>query len=265
MKRKEQGVNELRTALPREIDLSTMFVFSFFVTQNLHCNSQEGIELGFSEKMRKIDWEGITHSRSFEVQILKENKDKKDAEFNERFKHRPPKALDEDETEFLDNYEAVSSGSLFAAFCFMNLSSHGSWKCKPYYFRYTRREYERQVADEEAQQIRSFQAAVAAQSNIVHEIKEKNPLPVVQEQKSAVKKNPASRPLGMIIKVKPQAKKARLDEENTEEISKAGNTPPNDKSKSLEPIQALNDEANKSREIALTGLVSYSDESDDDL
>ncbi|GKC15087.1 hypothetical protein Tco_1011869, partial [Tanacetum coccineum] len=27
--------------------------------------------------------------------ILKENKDKKDAEFNERFKHRPPKALDE--------------------------------------------------------------------------------------------------------------------------------------------------------------------------
>ncbi|KAI8550697.1 hypothetical protein RHMOL_Rhmol06G0127900 [Rhododendron molle] len=26
--------------------------------------------------------------------ILKENKDKRDAEFNERFKHRPPKALD---------------------------------------------------------------------------------------------------------------------------------------------------------------------------
>ncbi|KAJ8617756.1 hypothetical protein MRB53_013942 [Persea americana] len=38
-------------------------------------------------------------------EILKENKDKKDAEFNERFKHRPPKALDEDETEFLDNLE----------------------------------------------------------------------------------------------------------------------------------------------------------------
>ncbi|XXG85682.1 hypothetical protein AAC387_Pa11g0717 [Persea americana] len=41
-------------------------------------------------------------------EILKENKDKKDAEFNERFKHRPPKALDEDETEFLDNLEMVS-------------------------------------------------------------------------------------------------------------------------------------------------------------
>ncbi|ESW35238.1 hypothetical protein PHAVU_001G218100 [Phaseolus vulgaris] len=167
--------------------------------------------------------------------ILKENKDKKDAEFNERFKHRPPKALDEDETEFLDNYEA------------------------------TRRQYERQVADEEAQQIRDFQAAVAAQSNIVHEVKEKNPLPVVQEQKSAVKKNPASRPLGMIIKVKPQAKKARLDEGNTEEISKAGNTPLNNKSKSLEPVQSSNSEADKSREVALTGLVSYSDESDDEL
>ncbi|PPD68956.1 hypothetical protein GOBAR_DD34155 [Gossypium barbadense] len=60
-------------------------------------------------------------------EILKENKDKKDAEFNERFKHRPPKALDEDETEFLDKLEM------------------------------SRREYERQVADEEAEQLRSFQ------------------------------------------------------------------------------------------------------------
>ncbi|KAK7397027.1 hypothetical protein VNO78_18192 [Psophocarpus tetragonolobus] len=168
-------------------------------------------------------------------EILKENKDKKDAEFNERFKHRPPKALDEDETEFLDNYEA------------------------------SRKEYERLVADEEAQQIRSFQAAVAAQSNIVHEVKENPPLPIVQEQKSAVKKNPASRPLGMIIKVKPQAKKAKVDEGNTEEISKAGNTPVNDNSESLEPVLSLNGEADKPREVALTGLVSYSDESDDDL
>ncbi|XP_035548804.1 uncharacterized protein LOC109000490 [Juglans regia] len=38
-------------------------------------------------------------------EILKENKDKQDAEFNERFKHRPPKALDEDETEFLEKLE----------------------------------------------------------------------------------------------------------------------------------------------------------------
>ncbi|KHN14171.1 hypothetical protein glysoja_028569 [Glycine soja] len=168
-------------------------------------------------------------------EILKENKDKKDAEFNERFKHRPPKALDEDETEFLDNYET------------------------------TRREYERQVADEEALQIQSFQAAVEAQSNVVHEVKENPPLPVVQEQKSAGKKNPASRPLGLIIKVKPQAKKTKVNQGNAEEISKAGNTPVNDKSKSLETVQPLNGEADKSQVVALTGLVSYSDESDDDL
>ncbi|GKC40860.1 FAM192A protein, partial [Tanacetum coccineum] len=60
-------------------------------------------------------------------EILKENKDKKDAEFNERFKHRPPKALDEDETEFLDTLEL------------------------------SRRQHEQQVADDEAQQLRSFQ------------------------------------------------------------------------------------------------------------
>ncbi|CAN0824479.1 hypothetical protein LINGRAHAP2_LOCUS82 [Linum grandiflorum] len=83
-------------------------------------------------------------------EILKENKDKKDAEFNERFKHRPPKALDEDETEFLDNLEM------------------------------SRKQLERQVADEEAEQLRSFQAAVAAQSSIAHVSEEKQPPPVKQ-------------------------------------------------------------------------------------
>ncbi|MED6152668.1 hypothetical protein PIB30_094267 [Stylosanthes scabra] len=158
-------------------------------------------------------------------EILKENKDKKDAEFNERFKHRPPKALDEDETEFLDNYET------------------------------TRREYERKVAYAEAEELRSFQVAVAAQSNIVHEIKEKTPLPTIQEEKSSIlKKNPPSRPLSMIVKVKPQAKKAKIDGANAE-VSKAETTSESDKPKleQSEPAQSLN------------GLVSYSDESDEDL
>lgn len=91
-----------------------------------------------------------------------------------------------------------------------------------------------------------------------------HPVFLVQEQKSAGKKNPASRPLGLIIKVKPQAKKTKVNQGNAEEISKAGNTPVNDRSKSLEPVQALNGEADKSQ-VALTGLVSYSDESDEDL
>lgn len=69
----------------------------------------------------------------------------------------------------------------------------------------------------------------------------------------------------MIIKVKPQAKKAKLDEGNTKEVSKAGITTLTDKSKLLEPVQSLNGKADKSSEVAQTGLVSYSDESDDDL
>lgn len=88
---------------------------------------------------------------------------------------------------------------------------------------------------------------------------------LLQEEKSAGKRNPASRPLGMMIKVKPQAKKAKVDEGYAEEVSKAGTTPENDKRKSSEPVQSLNGQADKPYEVAQTGLVSYSDESDDDL
>ncbi|OMO82287.1 hypothetical protein COLO4_23134 [Corchorus olitorius] len=168
-------------------------------------------------------------------EILKENKDKKDAEFNERFKHRPPKALDDDETEFLDKLET------------------------------SRRELERQVADEEAEQLRIFQAAVAARSNIVHELKETPPVPASkdrQEQKSAGRKNPAARPLGMIIKVKPQAKKAKIDPEK--ELPDASKTPVVDTIQIPNPVNTPNGDSSKSPDVVKTGLVSYSDESDDD-
>ncbi|XP_039035873.1 PSME3-interacting protein-like [Hibiscus syriacus] len=155
-------------------------------------------------------------------EILKENKDKKDAEFNERFKHRPPKALDEDETEFLDKLET------------------------------SRREYERQVADEEAEQLRSFQAAVAAQSNIVL-VKETPSVLASQVAKLAGKKNPAAWPLGMIIKVKPQAKRAK--NEPGEKLVKAPGAD-NVKSAEGDPDKSLN--------VAKIDLVSYSDESEDD-
>lgn len=167
-------------------------------------------------------------------EILKENKDKKDAEFNERFKHRPPKALDEDETEFLEKWET------------------------------SRRDYERQVADEEAQQLRSFQAAVAAQSTIVHELKETPPLPAVQEQKTAGRKNPPTRPLGMIIKVKPQAKKARIDEGSVKEPADIAKAPDVETEKSPDIVRTSNGDTDKSNDVTRTGLVSYSDESDDD-
>ncbi|XVF80462.1 hypothetical protein PTKIN_Ptkin15bG0075800 [Pterospermum kingtungense] len=165
-------------------------------------------------------------------EILKENKDKKDAEFNERFKHRPPKALDEEETEFLDNLET------------------------------SRREYERQMADEEAEQLRSFQAAVAARSNIVHELKETKSFPSSQEQKSTGRKNPATRPLGMIIKVKPQAKKAKIDQEK--EVATSTETPDVDTVKTPDHVNTPDGDSNKSLNVASTGLVSYGDESEDD-
>lgn len=117
-------------------------------------------------------------------QILQENKEKKDAEFNERFKHRPPKALDEDETEFLDKL-ALS-----------------------------RKEYEQQVANEEAEQLRGFHEAVAARSTVVHELEtptvsrpeESRPKPPTKRSQPALLKN-------IIISVKPHAKKPKVETE----------------------------------------------------
>ncbi|PIA60693.1 hypothetical protein AQUCO_00300304v1 [Aquilegia coerulea] len=156
-------------------------------------------------------------------EILKENKDKKDAEFNERFKHRPPKALDEDETEFLDNIEM---------------------------------EYERQVADEEAQQLRSFQKAVAAQSSTVHELKETPSVPKIEEAKPLARKNPPAGPLGgLVIKVKPQAKKAKIDNAILERPSESDTTKPSNGN--IVGSSAVD-------KGALVGLVSYGDESEDE-
>nr|CAB3477070.1 unnamed protein product [Digitaria exilis] len=159
-------------------------------------------------------------------QILQENKEKKDAEFNERFKHRPPKALDEDETEFLEKLAS------------------------------SRREYEQQVANEEAEQLRSFHEAVAARSNIVHELEtptvsrpeENRPKPPTKRSQPAVLKN-------VIISVKPQAKKAKLDAEAKptpeEQVSLNGHDadqkPPTDATKAM-----------------LGSLVAYDDDDDDE-
>nr|CAD1829682.1 unnamed protein product [Ananas comosus var. bracteatus] len=112
-------------------------------------------------------------------EILKENKDRKDAEFNERFKHRPPKALDEDETEFLDNLES------------------------------SRREYEQQLANEEEEQLRIFQEAVAARASIVRELKDTPTVPTAEEKKPAAKRSQPAGPRNIFISVKPQEKKAK--------------------------------------------------------
>ncbi|CAN4113385.1 unnamed protein product [Withania somnifera] len=159
-------------------------------------------------------------------EILKENKDKKDAEFNERFKHRPPKALDEDETEFLDKLEM------------------------------SRREYEKQVADEEAEQLRSF-----------------------QEQTLIRRKNPLANPLGMIVKVKPQAKKAKMDlvtsdssltatkasnDDKKQLSSEVGNISKSETEESQISVEGPTTNAVNHEPVTIGSLVSYSDESDDD-
>nr|DAD32946.1 TPA_asm: hypothetical protein HUJ06_011797 [Nelumbo nucifera] len=103
-----------------------------------------------------------------------------------------------------------------------------------------------------------FQAAVAAQSSIVYELKETPTVPKVEEHKPLARKNPPARPLGgLIIKVQPQAKKAKADEMSSE--------------KSSDNVKTTNDDTGKSTEIfkgalglGIGGLVSYSDESEDD-
>ncbi|XXG47815.1 hypothetical protein AAC387_Pa02g2392 [Persea americana] len=72
-----------------------------------HEPAKDGLEESKKARGERVE-DGTAQRDRPLYEILKENKDKKDAEFNERFKHRPPKALDEDETEFLDNLEMVS-------------------------------------------------------------------------------------------------------------------------------------------------------------
>ncbi|KAJ4884866.1 hypothetical protein Rs2_34959 [Raphanus sativus] len=183
-------------------------------TRLLNFVSEEQLEESKRERGERVEDGTFQRDRAL-YEILKENKDKKDAEFNERFKHRPPKALDEEETEFLDSEQSFSI---------------------------SRKEYERRLADEDEQQIRSFQAAVSARSAIPQEPEEAAlppPAPTTKEHKTTGKRNTASRPFNTIITVKPQPKKVKATEEENKDIS----GPP-------EPLQ--------------TGLalVSYSDDDD---
>lgn len=89
----------------------------------------------------------------------------------------------------------------------------------------------------------------------------------MQEQKAAGRKNPPTRPLSVIIKVKPQAKRAKIDEKSVEEPSDIVKIPDNTR-KSPEPVKTSNSDIHDhdSHDVTktVTGLVSYSDESSDD-
>ncbi|KAJ4896405.1 hypothetical protein Rs2_23199 [Raphanus sativus] len=166
--------------------------------------SEEQLEESKKERGERVEDGTFQRDRAL-YEILKENKDKKDAEFNERFKHRPPKALDEEETEFLDKLEM------------------------------SRKQYERKLADEEEEQLRSF-----------------------QEPKTTGKRNASTRPpFNAIIKIKSQPKKVKA---STEDEKK-------DISANAKPETSLDSAKPNVTPVAFqTGLalVSYSDESEDD-
>ncbi|XP_010512602.1 PREDICTED: protein FAM192A [Camelina sativa] len=198
--------------------------------------SEDQLDESKKERGERVEDGTFQRDRAL-FEILKENKDKKDAEFNERFKHRPPKALDEDETEFLDKLEM------------------------------SKREHERQMANEEEEQLRSFQAAVAARSAIIHELKDPAPPPpalTAKEVKPTGKRNPATRPFKAIVKVKPLLKKAKATEKEEEEIPGNGKPASQIDRTSLDSVKG--NVTGKTTEPLLTGLglVSYSDESEDD-
>ncbi|KAL5220151.1 hypothetical protein ABZP36_024864 [Zizania latifolia] len=80
-------------------------------------------------------------------------------------------------------------------------------------FEQSRKEYEQQVANEEAEQLRSFHEAVAAQSNSIHEL-EAPTVPRPEESKTKTKRIQPALLKNVIISVKPQAKKAKVDPED---------------------------------------------------
>ncbi|KAG5522563.1 hypothetical protein RHGRI_034650 [Rhododendron griersonianum] len=134
-----------------------------------------------------------------------------------------PKALDEDETGFLDKLESAII-------------------------------------------LVSSQAVVAAQSTTVHKVTETLPVSKVQDNDLVGRKNPPACPLGTsIIKDKPQAK---IDVDNLEESLDvsldAVKSPSVDTGKQLDFVKSPNDDADKPHVVADTGLVSYSDDSEED-
>lgn len=86
----------------------------------------------------------------------------------------------------------------------------------------------------------------------------------MQEKPSVRRETPVTRPPSMIIRVKPQAKKARIEPRSPE---KAGSTTEIPDAKAEEPSKSaktLDTNSDRPLEAAITGLVSYSDESEDE-
>lgn len=114
---------------------------------------------------------------------------------------------------------------------------------------------------------------MAAQGYNILELKETTPhVPKLQEEKPTKRKNPSLNPLGMVIKVKPQAKKAKMISASSEDIASSESLD-GDRIGSLDSVIAntevslssvKTDDDNCKSHFPKSSLVSYSDESDDD-
>ncbi|KAJ7542359.1 hypothetical protein O6H91_10G102800 [Diphasiastrum complanatum] len=168
-------------------------------------------------------------------EILKENKDKQEAEFNDRFKHRPPKALDEDETEFLDQLEMF------------------------------RKEQERQLALEEAEQLANFHVAIASRTITVDDAKAPiNHTEEHQKPSTKLKRPSQSTILANFIRVKPHPKRRKEEDAAILNMQDDRNDSLPQESSPRDRHQKEALDSKQDIDVGLTGLVSYSDESEED-
>ncbi|KAJ4724927.1 hypothetical protein OWV82_003861 [Melia azedarach] len=195
--------------------------------------SQEQLEESKKTRGERVE-DGTAQRDRPLYQILKENKDKKIAELNDRRKHRPSKPLDEDEFKFLHGLDA------------------------------SQREVERRLADEEEQELGRFRVAVARSTLNATRSSSVTPAAIRQNKLITGRKDPAACPLSSMFIVKPLAKKARIDHTASEASTVAEKVI--DTETSAEPVRkasfVIGIAADKSAEKK--GLVTYSDSEDDD-
>eukprot|EP00243_Klebsormidium_subtile_P006881 TRINITY_DN2982_c0_g1_i1.p1 TRINITY_DN2982_c0_g1~~TRINITY_DN2982_c0_g1_i1.p1 ORF type:complete len:207 (+),score=61.16 TRINITY_DN2982_c0_g1_i1:77-697(+) len=159
-------------------------------------------------------------------EILKANKEVKDAEWAEKHRHKTQKALDEDEVHFLDAVDLHQ------------------------------REQEKLQRDAEAQELASFQAALL-EKQLGTEI-----TPVQKQRRSKdgdvkMVKRPAEKPLAVLasmVKLKPQPKKLKAEQVDSGSLRR-------DRGELEKDERALQEQTVQS---GLLGLQDYRDDDDDE-
>lgn len=86
----------------------------------------------------------------------------------------------------------------------------------------------------------------------------------MQEKAPVRRETPVTRPPSMIIKVKPQAKKARIEPRSPERAGGKAQVPVAKAEEPSESAKTADTVSDRPLEAVATGLVSYSDESEDE-